>query len=89
MKALYALVFVFFCNLSLANEPGTDKVAHGAVSYAGSYTCGVLTKKPIPCALVTLAIGVAKEFAIDSMADKNDIIADGVGVGASLIVIQF
>lgn len=77
------------CNLSPAAGLENDKALHGAVSYAGSYTCGVLTKKPIPCALLTLAVGAAKEYLVDKRADRGDMTANGIGVGASLIVVQF
>lgn len=67
-----------------------DKMAHMAVSYGLSYTGMQLTKPEhrwLP-PLLTFAAGILKE-CLDDHFDGKDVLANGIGVGASIIVIQF
>lgn len=67
-----------------------DKMVHMAVSYGLSYTGMQLTKPEhrwLP-PLLTFAAGILKE-CLDDHFDGKDVLANGIGVGASIIVIQF
>jgi hypothetical protein len=72
-----------------------DKQAHMAVSYAVALTATeIMEKNDVPrwksvlyASLGTIALGLTKEYFIDSQPSTGDIIADGVGVGVSAAVV--
>ncbi len=66
-----------------------DKLLHLSVSYALSYTgMHLLPKEDRWMApLLTLAVGLVKEIS-DTKVDEYDLLANGVGIGVSLVVIE-
>jgi hypothetical protein len=66
-----------------------DKVAHAAVSYSLTLTGALLLEKldverwqaVAIAGGVTLLLGFAKEYLVDSEASGGDLAADGLGVG--------
>lgn len=81
----YVLLFLFISSSAIAG----DKIEHAAVSYSVSYTCSVITDASLLCAMGVFTAGLVKEFAVDAKPDAKDILANGVGIGLSLIMFQF
>lgn len=67
-----------------------DKMAHIAVSYGLSYTGMQLAPegKKWLAPVITFAAGLLKE-CIDDRVDGKDILANGLGIGLSVVAIQF
>ena len=88
MKILISTLFIFFCLKAQAIEQ--DKVLHFTLSYALSYTGMHLLPedKKYLAPLFVLALGILKEVT-DSTADGKDMIANTLGIGTSIIVINF
>lgn len=86
MKKLFLVLFIL-SNLSYAIE--TDKYAHASVSYALNYTgFHLFPDSKLPVIMATIGLGLIKEIVIDSQVDEWDLVANGVGIGFSLIVIE-
>lgn len=95
MKKFFVVALLGLVSLSRPAEAqvGKDKLVHASVSYAMGMAFTQLLKHQagltntqsiaLGCASA-LMVGMAKEFT-DGAADSDDLLANGVGVGASAV----
>jgi hypothetical protein len=98
-KLILFIISVLFTSHCFAVEMDErDKQYHMGASYALQTSSSLILKNKYKFkawqaalygALGTLAIGVAKEYAIDKQADPQDIQADMLGVGIAVPVVFF
>ena len=75
----------------------TDQQTHFAVSYGLAMTSTLILEKhnfPRPKSilygsLITLSAGIAKEYAIDKVASRGDLMADALGTALSAGVVYY
>lgn len=74
----------FFRKLQVSIAP--DKINHFAISYILMHILNVFL--PLFMTTITVAlIGLIKEFYIDEVPDKKDLIADALGIILYLLII--
>jgi hypothetical protein len=88
MKNL-ALALLLFGATAYSGDIGTDKYAHAAVSYSLSYTgMHLFPDDKWLSVAATFGLGVLKETLSDDFVDMNDVLANSIGIGLSVVVIE-
>ena len=94
MKKMF---FILFLSLDVADAglrySEDDKKAHTLGSYALTQTTAQVLEKYnyslgeriLYASMLTTAVGLIKESYIDKRYDKNDVLANTVGIGASAV----
>ena len=64
----------------------SDKINHFAISYMLMHMFNMFTPL-LTTTIIVVLIGLIKEFYIDEIPDKNDLIANAIGIVLYLLVI--
>ena len=59
---------------------------HVLASYSISLTCNTLIERPFVCAVGAFGVGAAKEFIFDSKPEGEDLMANSLGIGFSIVI---